>query len=213
MATPKEIFSLESLLGEKLLTKVGVSKKTSDVMKGKELVLLYFSASWCPPCKAFSPILKSFYNSTTDKNIEVIYVSSDGSVDEFNGYYKTMPWAAIPTEQGSSAIKTKLAQTFGIMGIPTLVVVDAKTGEFVTNGAREDVSKTNGNAAQAKEVVNNWKTAERKPLSEAGGGGGNPIMKLISFLARKPMYLIGIFYFYKLLMKKVKSISADNEEL
>jgi thiol-disulfide isomerase/thioredoxin len=27
----------------------------------QELVLYYFSAHWCPPCRQFTPLLKDFY--------------------------------------------------------------------------------------------------------------------------------------------------------
>jgi len=27
----------------------------------KEIVCLYFSAFWCPPCQNFTPVLKDFY--------------------------------------------------------------------------------------------------------------------------------------------------------
>ena len=37
---------MEELLGSKLLTKVGKSESTDIVLKGKKLVLFYFSASW-----------------------------------------------------------------------------------------------------------------------------------------------------------------------
>jgi nucleoredoxin len=180
-------------------------------MKDKELVLLYFSASWCPPCKAFSPMLKKFYAACAqDEKIEIVYISSDRTVEDFNGYYRLMPWLAIPTEQGSAAIKGNLAQNFGIMGIPTLVVIDAKTGEFITNSAREHVAKTNGNASSAKAVVKDWKASERKPLSEASAGiGGSPIAKVISFFARHPMYIVGILYLYKWAMKKIKTLTAE----
>ncbi len=32
-----------------------------SVLKDKKLVLFYFSAHWCPPCRLFTPILKDFY--------------------------------------------------------------------------------------------------------------------------------------------------------
>ena len=41
--------AMETLVGTKLLTKVGTPlKETKKIMEGKDLALLYFSASWCP---------------------------------------------------------------------------------------------------------------------------------------------------------------------
>ena len=48
-SSTESTFSMESLVGPKLLTKVGSPlKETKKIMDGKEIVLLYFSASWCP---------------------------------------------------------------------------------------------------------------------------------------------------------------------
>jgi nucleoredoxin len=203
-------FSPESLFGETLLQKVGVAKNTADLLKGKELIALYFSASWCPPCKVFSPVLASFYERCSkNAKLEIIYVSSDKTVDAFEGYYNTMPWLAIPAEQGSAATKSKLAETFAITGIPALIVIDAKTGEFITSSAREHVSKANRNAAKCKEVIQQWKTMERKPLSAAGGGGqGGALMKIFMYVARNPMFLVGLLYMYKEVMKRIKAQSS-----
>merc|ERR1711912_135527 len=78
------------LFGDKLLTKDG-EKDTSDVLKDKEYVMIYFSAHWCPPCRAFTPTLADKYKAKT-KNAEIVFVSGDKSDDSFQEYYKEMPW-------------------------------------------------------------------------------------------------------------------------
>ena len=210
--TDETPFSLESFLGEKLLTKVGKpEKKTADLMKGKELVALYFSASWCPPCKAFSPILADFYQKyANDGKLEIVYVSSDKTVEEFDGYYGKMPWLSIPAT-GTVSIKRNLAETFGIMGIPTLVIMTSN-GEFVTSSGREQVMKV-GKDGNGKTLIDDWKAMETKPLSEAASSasaGAGPLMKLLMFFARNPMYIIGLMYTYKFLVKKFKELSGDD---
>merc|ERR1712013_942318 len=47
-----------------------------------QLLLLYFSAHWCPPCKQFTPILRDFYQEVEDQGVEIIFVSSDRSPSE-----------------------------------------------------------------------------------------------------------------------------------
>lgn len=37
---------MEGLLGKNVLSKNNVTKSTEDAMKGKSLVMFYFSASW-----------------------------------------------------------------------------------------------------------------------------------------------------------------------
>ena len=199
---------MDHLLGIKLLTKAGGSPKaTSDLLQKKELVLLYFSASWCPPCKAFSPILVDFYNQHAAKEkMEIVYVSSDRTIPDFEAYYSKMPWLAIPTEEGSAQIKQALAAKLGIQGIPSLIVLDAKTGEFISATAREDVTKAASAASAGTELIAQWKQAPRLPLSAAleaagGGGGGNIVMAIIQWVMKNPMSIFAFLYLYKYVKK------------
>jgi nucleoredoxin len=45
-----------------------------SALEGKDLVLYYFSAHWCPPCRQFTPMLKDFYEVMLFK---VFFVQSD----------------------------------------------------------------------------------------------------------------------------------------
>jgi len=85
----------------------------------------YFSAHWCPPCRAFTPKLVSFYNEQAGKKkqFEIILVSSDNSEDEMEEYIKTesMPWPAIAYR---SLERMKEIQKYSGNGIPCLVLVD-----------------------------------------------------------------------------------------
>lgn len=83
----------------------------------------YFSASWCPPCRQFTPKLVDFYTRVKKDHpeFELIFVSSDRSKDATKDYmvnYK-MPWPAF--EQGKHK---NLVSSYG-GGIPCLVVTDA----------------------------------------------------------------------------------------
>ena len=87
-APANEKVTMDSLLGPKLLVKAdGGAKHTKTLLKDKDLVALYFSASWCPPCKIFSPLFREFYNAAAkEKGLEVVYVSSDKDVESFTVY-------------------------------------------------------------------------------------------------------------------------------
>jgi thiol-disulfide isomerase/thioredoxin len=116
-------------------------KKVSvDTLAGKT-VAIYFSAHWCPPCRAFSPILVDFYNEAqkAGKPLEIVFVSSDRSEREMYDYMKgaKMPWLAV--EFGDDYIG-QLKTRFGIKGIPALIVVDSE-GKLVTKDGRGDVKK------------------------------------------------------------------------
>lgn len=99
--------------------------------------LLYFSASWCPPCKMFTPLLSDFYAANKDaKKFEVIFVSFDRDEASFKTYYNTQAdWLAL---HGPAC--QKLGASFGVSGIPALLVFD-KTGKLVTKEGRQGVLK------------------------------------------------------------------------
>jgi len=210
------------LLGSKLLTTLQKSAEpTCDVLKGKDLVCLYFSASWCPPCKQFTPILSSFYTShCKPSNIEIIYISSDSDLSSFENYYTKMPWCSLPfhtttnDHAASRAIKQKLANIFHISGIPTLIVLDSK-GNFVTDGGRNDVMRVGDSMTKGKELVQKWKEIQAVPLEEAqfsGGQGGGIVKSVIMTILRNPMYLVGMFYLIKRLIQRVKSLQRGGDD-
>ncbi|XP_072046973.1 nucleoredoxin-like [Amphiura filiformis] len=59
---------------------------------------LYFAAHWSPPCRGFTPILKEWYlnfkQSDNRDKLEIVFVSSDRSDEEFEMFYHEMPWLA-----------------------------------------------------------------------------------------------------------------------
>eukprot|EP00756_Hemistasia_phaeocysticola_P042771 Hpha_TRINITY_DN16987_c0_g1::TRINITY_DN16987_c0_g1_i1::g.56334::m.56334/K17609/NXN; nucleoredoxin len=133
------------LLGEKLLTKHGL-QNTGDVLAGKEHICIYFSAHWCPPCRAFTPHAAKVYSSAGPaSNIEVIFVSSDSDQSGFDEYYSEMPWVAVPF--ADRARKDQLNSKFGVSGIPSMVRLDG-TGNTVEKNARFEVQSAFGRHRQ-----------------------------------------------------------------
>ena len=68
--------SSNGLIPDTLLNSNG-KEVSSKLLKGK-YVGLYFSASWCGPCRSFTPELIRFRNQYKD-NFEVILVGGDGT--------------------------------------------------------------------------------------------------------------------------------------
>ncbi|XP_073010070.1 LOW QUALITY PROTEIN: probable nucleoredoxin 1 [Typha latifolia] len=132
-----EAQTLESLLVTRekdyVIGKGDVKMPVSELV-GKN-ILIYFSAQWCPPCRAFLPKFIEAYHKIKEKNgaFEVILVSSDSDQSSFNDFFSEMPWLALPF--GDERKKT-LSRRFKITGIPSLVAI-APTGKTVTTEARE----------------------------------------------------------------------------
>ena len=93
---------MELLIGSSLKSKTG-DAQTKDV--NTKVVALYFSASWCPPCRAFTPQLVDWYNEVNDgeKKVEIIFASLDKKEKDWEDYYAKMPWLSLPF--GSAVIK------------------------------------------------------------------------------------------------------------
>uniref|UniRef100_A0A7S0S358 Thioredoxin domain-containing protein n=1 Tax=Chlamydomonas leiostraca TaxID=1034604 RepID=A0A7S0S358_9CHLO len=138
--TPEgESFSFTELLGEKLLAKEldqFVEVNTRERLDGK-WVCLYFSAHWCPPCKAFTPILRKFYLYCLAKNkaMEVVFISADNNKQEFEDYYlKNMPWLTLAWD-GNEPRRSRLSRRYQVLGIPSLVILSPE-GKVANRNAR-----------------------------------------------------------------------------
>lgn len=114
---------MEDLFGTNLISKSGFVPVS--VLSSTKYVLVYFSASWCKPCQAFTPALDMFYDSINsfDKDVEVIYVSRDNTPEEFNEYYSKMPWLAVPFEDATR--RQSLKDTFNSRSIPSLYLINS----------------------------------------------------------------------------------------
>ena len=53
---------MEFLNGKTLVRADGSNVSADQALASKRIVLFYFSAHWCPPCRMFTPMLKDFYD-------------------------------------------------------------------------------------------------------------------------------------------------------
>lgn len=124
--TELEETKLTKWLNTRLVAREGKSVKRFRESKvpQSDYIAFYYSASWCPPCKAFTPKLVDFYNKTRSKhdNFELVYISSDSNEDAQEKYMVDyeMPWPAV--KYGDA--KDKMVREYAGSGIPCLVVVD-----------------------------------------------------------------------------------------
>jgi len=132
--------ALEDLLGANVVDGKGQKVSVKSISDSKQVVGIYFSAHWCPPCRGFTPQLAVFYEDLKQANgdqFEVVFVSSDRDPQSWKEYFSEMPWLALPFEDRD--LKTKLSEKFGVTGIPMLIVLDAKTANVITTDGRRKV--------------------------------------------------------------------------
>jgi thiol-disulfide isomerase/thioredoxin len=126
--------SPHTLIPDTLLNQDG-KEVPSKLLKGK-YVGLYFSASWCGPCRSFTPELIRFRNLHTE-NFEVVLVGGDGSPQDQANYVKKykMPWLSMINQ--SDAAK-HVSKSLEVQYIPYLVILDP-SGKVVSKDGVKDL--------------------------------------------------------------------------
>ena len=98
---------------------------------------VYYSAHWCPPCRAFTPKLVAWYKGFKPKHadFELVFASSDKDEAAMLEYMKEtgMPWPAVKFGEKKSLGLDKYAAG----GIPYLVLID-ETGKDLTGKPGND---------------------------------------------------------------------------
>jgi len=122
------------IIGNEVINNKNIKSNLKESTTNKYFAL-YFSAKWCGPCLKFTPILIDFYNDNS--NFEVIFVSLDKDINEFNEYFSKMPWKSLPYNINKSE---ELSNFFSVEGIPSLVLVDNE-GNIITKDGKELVQK------------------------------------------------------------------------
>lgn len=129
---------LKSLFGKRLYRADKSTVSTAE-LADKKRIGIYFSAYWCPPCRAFTPKLVDFHKKMTKagKPFEIVFVSSDRDKASMYHYMEDMgmPWLAT---KWNSKVAKELKSRFGIRGVPALVIIDNE-GQEITRSARRDV--------------------------------------------------------------------------
>lgn len=98
----------------------------------------YYSAKWCPPCRAFTPELVEAYKAIKAKHpdFELVFVSSDRTGDAMLDYMASygMVFPAVNFEQRRSIAVLKRPEHES--GIPNLVFMSADGKELSTSFSR-----------------------------------------------------------------------------
>merc|ERR1712183_917145 len=127
---------MEARLGGTMKNNKG-EEFSMDHINKMQIIGLYFSASWCPPCRAFSEQLIPFYEEANKdgQKLEIVLVPLDQSEEEATEYLKKMPWLTLPF---GTPLINKLNQEFQVSGIPTFLLFDTK-GNVISEDGRGDL--------------------------------------------------------------------------
>mmetsp|Transcript_10982 Transcript_10982/g.31257 ORF Transcript_10982/g.31257 Transcript_10982/m.31257 type:complete len:274 (-) Transcript_10982:1058-1879(-) len=151
---PVQSGPLVDLLGEQLYTlkmvdetnAMIIANYTNEILAGKKVIGLYFSADWCGPCRKFTPDLVKFYERMNNRRgqkdqFEIVFISRCRDSNSYIQYFSHMPWLAMPPEEAMGERGQALGTKYNVKGIPSFVLVD-DLGQTITIDAvtklRED---------------------------------------------------------------------------
>jgi len=110
----------------------GGTLKLPDDLKGK-VVLIDFWASWCGPCVASMPKLKTIYAKYKSQGLEIVGISLDRTRADAESFVKDANITWIQTYSGGANDPT--AAKYGVNAIPSMWLV-GRDGKIITNQAR-----------------------------------------------------------------------------
>lgn len=112
----------EEMKGKTYMLENGKLKKKDGRLNPKYFIL-YFSASWCGPCRRNAPHSVEVYNNAVKDNpdVEVIMCNLDQSLEAAQKWAadNKMPWPVLLRQD-----LTGLAKKVAPSGIPTMILVD-----------------------------------------------------------------------------------------
>lgn len=127
-----------SAIGSQFIEVEGIDRegnaiKLSEVIKKNKYVLLDFWASWCGPCRAEFPYMKSVYPTYHPEGFEIVALTTDKNVKAWQKALdqEDVPWINIFPGDRESADK------YGVTGIPANFLIDSN-GKIIAKNLRHE---------------------------------------------------------------------------
>ena len=125
---PRAVIIAEQLAGKLVkLENEDLVRYKLDPEKAIDHFLFYYSASWSPSCRKFTPELIDFYKKAKkqNSNFEIVFISRDESKKEMLAYVEKakMPWPAIKYEEID---KLEFLKKAGGRGVPCISVLNSR---------------------------------------------------------------------------------------
>lgn len=129
---------IERALAGKLVAMEGGGLRAREPARlaGVKFFGIYFSASWCGPCRQFTPELVDAYGKIRAlyPEFEIVLVNRDRTEGDMAAYVRDdkMPWPAL---RWSALRRTPEIERFAGSGIPCLVLID-ENGQVMSDSYR-----------------------------------------------------------------------------
>lgn len=143
--------------------------KVKTALHGK-VTVFYFAACNVDMVndEPFTPTLIEIYNEAQEKGkkVEVVYVPLDVKQEQFEEFFETMPWCALP--MGDRCVKTLCAKyRVSLANAPKVVIVSQNDQLVTEDGLKKLIAQPGAFPYTKSASLNPIETAQRRPNPNA----------------------------------------------
>lgn len=131
---------MDMLHGKKLISKNYQTQPSSKILKDKNIIIYFFTASWVETADLTEKLIFVYNENLKRKTgLEVIYVSADNEEKAYRQEFaRHGSWLAVPFKDETSV---ELRWKYDVTSLPQLIVVKKTNGVIITRKGREELLK------------------------------------------------------------------------